>query len=121
MVGSADRCAIAEEIEELDPHSIILVDEMQSSRREGSTMLDDEREAYVQGIQSMDGSDDEEESVMGSVGCYDIHCTDEFDPKRVEIIGKRTKKSVDMSRCDNDPDDSQMRLFRRLSHLGLKQ
>ena len=41
MVGSADRCAIAEEIEELDPHSIILVDEMQSSRREGSTMLED--------------------------------------------------------------------------------
>ena len=72
-MGSADRCAIAEEIEELDPHSIILVDEMQSSRREGSTMLEDpnlpvdEREAYVQGIQSMDGSDDEEESVMGSV------------------------------------------------------
>ena len=127
MVGSADRCAIAEEIEEIAPHSIILVDEMQSSRREGSTMLEDpnlpvdEREAYVQGIQAMDGSDDEEESVMGSVGCYDIHCTDEFDPKRVEIIGKRTKKSVDMSRCDNDPDDSQMRLFRRLSHLGLKQ
>jgi hypothetical protein len=53
MVGSADRCAIAEEIEEIAPHSIILVDEMQSSRREGSTMLEDpnlpvdEREAYV--------------------------------------------------------------------------
>ena len=41
MVGSADRCAIAEEIEEIAPHSIILVDEMQSSRREGSTMLED--------------------------------------------------------------------------------
>ena len=53
MVGSADRCAIADEIEEIAPHSIILVDEMQSSRREGSTMLEDpnlpvdEREAYV--------------------------------------------------------------------------
>ena len=69
----------------------------------------------------MDGSDDDEERVMRSVGCHDIHCTDEFDPKRVEIIGKRTKKSVDMSRFDDDPDDSQMRLFRRLSHLGLKQ
>ena len=42
MVRSADRCAIAEEIEELDPHSIILVDEMQSSRREGSTMLENQ-------------------------------------------------------------------------------
>ena len=42
MVGSADRCAIAEEIEEIAPHSIILVDEMQSSRREGSTMLENQ-------------------------------------------------------------------------------